>query len=193
MVLTRLRLCCRKSWGDSTEAQAPRESSRSSPLPGSWGQRKRSSRRRAGEGARSGQGPAQEPHPEGRDQVGQAVPQVGVVSEGVVGEEGRHGGAPAGGVEHQHQHRHVCAAAKAKKKTSRLRPRRAPRLLEDTGRVVHVGLRGVKVGVCVEQLGDQRQHQGGVAGAQELQAPAGREDEDEDEAEAGLGPGPGPG
>lgn len=35
--------------------------------------------------------------------MGEAVPQVGVVSEGVVGEQRRHGGARLGSIEHQHQ------------------------------------------------------------------------------------------
>lgn len=46
-------------------------------------------------------------HPEWRDQVGQAVPQVGVVPEGVVGEQRRHGGTRLGSVENQNQNRNV--------------------------------------------------------------------------------------
>lgn len=49
----------------------------------------------------------QSPHPERRDQVREAVPQVGVVSEGVVREQGRHAGTPLGSVEDQHQHCNV--------------------------------------------------------------------------------------
>lgn len=37
-------------------------------------------------------------------EVRQAVPQVGVVSEGVIREQGRHSGTRLGSVEHQHQH-----------------------------------------------------------------------------------------
>ena len=46
--------------------------------------------------------------------------------------------------------------------------------LEDTSRVVHVGFGRVEVGVCAEQLWDQRQNERGMSGAQELQTP-GRE------------------
>lgn len=45
----------------------------------------------------------------------------------------------------------------------------------DTGWIVHVRLWGVKVGVSAEQLWDQRQHQCGMTGAQELETPEQRE------------------
>lgn len=41
-------------------------------------------------------------------------------------------------------------------------------LLIDTCRVIHVRLWSVKVWVCVEQLRDQRQHQGWMTRTQEL-------------------------
>lgn len=40
--------------------------------------------------------------------------------------------------------------------------------LKDTCRIVHVRLWSVKVRVCVEQLRDQRQHQGWMTRTQEL-------------------------
>lgn len=46
---------------------------------------------------------------------------------------------------------------------------------EDTGWVVHVRLRGVKVGVSAEQFWDQRQHQRWVTGTQELKTPEQRQ------------------
>lgn len=45
----------------------------------------------------------------------------------------------------------------------------------DTGWIVHVRLWSVKVGVSAEQLWDQRQHQRGMTGAQELETPEQRE------------------
>lgn len=63
-----------------------------------------------------------------------------------------------------------------------------PRLVvKDTGRIVHVRLRGVKVRVCAEQLGDQGQHQGWMARTQELQTPEGGEEEESEPSEGGEG------
>lgn len=46
---------------------------------------------------------------------------------------------------------------------------------EDTGRIVHVRLWCVKVGVSAEQLWDQRQHQRWMTSTQELKTPEQRE------------------
>lgn len=46
---------------------------------------------------------------------------------------------------------------------------------EDTGRIVHVWLWCVKVGVSAEQLWDQRQHQRWMTRTQELKTPEQRE------------------
>ena len=45
------------------------------------------------------------------------------------------------------------------------------RCVKDTGRIIHVGLRGVEVRVSAEQLRNQRQHQRWVTGTQKLQTP----------------------